>query len=87
MPWALQRGGSTIPSCLKQPHRSPQDCSSRVPLQCWCLAPQTPDLSLTCGGTPVHVFSVQHFERQVIMSALRRSCPQQRLMSAPYVLS
>ena len=82
MPWALQRGGSTIPSCLKQPHRKAHDCSSRVPLRCCCLAPQKPDLSLTSDGTPVHVFSVQHFERQVIMCPLRCSCPQQNPMSA-----
>ena len=67
MPWALQHGGKSIPLCLKQPHRKAQDCSSRAPLRCWCLAQRTPDLSLTCGGTPVHVFSVQHFERQVSM--------------------
>ena len=80
MPWALQCGGFTNPSCLKQPRRKAQDCSSRAPLRCWCLAPPAPDLSLTCGGTPVHVFSVQHFERQVSRCPLGRSCPQQQLI-------
>lgn len=35
---------------------------------CQCLNPQKPDLSLLSGAVPVHIFGVQHLERQVWFS-------------------
>ncbi len=44
-------------------------CMRRRHVPCQCLSPQKPDLSLSSRGTPVHIFGVQHLERQVPSSS------------------
>ncbi|CAL5227715.1 g10725 [Coccomyxa viridis] len=64
MPFTLRPSG--VPASLHG-DRAQQTVSCRMRrrrLQCQCLSPQKPNLSLCSGSVPVHIFGVQHLERQ-----------------------
>ena len=69
MPFTLRPSG--VPASLHG-DRAQQTVSCRMRrrrLQCQCLSPQKPNLSLCSGSVPVHIFGVQHLERQVCFSS------------------
>lgn len=65
MPSMASSFGGCLPLRVVQAKHRLKCQLGRHPLKCHCLAPQKPDLTLLFNSTPVHIFAVQHMERQV----------------------